>query len=484
MRNFLFSLLVLVSIIHGLHLQPPFLQGRRDGQEEWVMGGTASTQEDRIRLTNLENSQKGSLWSIFPNTMPEWEIDFEIQVFGGKGSGADGMAFWYTRVPQLIGDVYGNGDRWDGLAVIFDTYDNRGKRQNPSILAVMNNGTLEYDHANDGVTQQVAGYGPIKFRRDLPFSVRVIYANRTLSVGTTIGIPGLANAAYTTLSGGVEDRTQYTTCFVVDNIDLPTGYYFGFSAATGGLTDNHDVISFRQGQVLHRHPPPSSKQSGPIDVTTNQPRRSGRDDRQTDARVPPPPVREPLSSSQRDYQQPPTTQITSPIDLTELKSLKSRLSSLTSKLDSLSPSISSLQQTASYDPANQLTSSIPPDAATQESFSAKVSSLKTLMNEPETAEISAVTKIVGEMKMPKVPSPPSSLQDAVKTIKDSSNRIVGQRVKFVQDITNGVQEQLNKVQLADKTGVFRIVMFSLVVIGVALMIRANSERKRQRRLGY
>lgn len=28
-------------------------------------------------------------------------------------------------------------------------------------------------------------------------------------------------------------------------VKLPTGYYFGVSAATGELTDNHDILSMR-----------------------------------------------------------------------------------------------------------------------------------------------------------------------------------------------------------------------------------------------
>ena len=32
---------------------------------------------------------------------------------------------------------------------------------------------------------------------------------------------------------------------MVDNIRLPTGYFLGFTAATGELADNHDIISVR-----------------------------------------------------------------------------------------------------------------------------------------------------------------------------------------------------------------------------------------------
>lgn len=49
--------------------------------------------------------------------------------------GADGMAFWYTKQPgpigtnscifaHQLGPVFGNKDRWQGIGIIFDTFDN------------------------------------------------------------------------------------------------------------------------------------------------------------------------------------------------------------------------------------------------------------------------------------------------------------------------------------------------------------------------
>ena len=62
----------------------------------------------------------------------------------------------------------------------------------------------------------------------------------------------------------INDSPDWTPCFSVDDIDLPTGYYLGFSATTGDLagritclvasvlnftslllSDNHDLISVK-----------------------------------------------------------------------------------------------------------------------------------------------------------------------------------------------------------------------------------------------
>ena len=61
-----------------------------------------------------------------------------------------------------------------------------------------------------------------------------------------------------------DESDAWKPCFVVSDVDLPTGYYFGFTAATGDLcgkcnklqgqyfhfphckySDNHDILSVR-----------------------------------------------------------------------------------------------------------------------------------------------------------------------------------------------------------------------------------------------
>lgn len=47
----------------------------------------------------------------------------------------------------------------------------------------------------------------------------------------------------------LEDKAVWKPCFTVDGVELPTGYYFGFSAATGDLSDNHEVLAVRLYEV-------------------------------------------------------------------------------------------------------------------------------------------------------------------------------------------------------------------------------------------
>lgn len=43
----------------------------------------------------------------------------------------------------------------------------------------------------------------------------------------------------------IENKAAWKECFRVEGVKLPTGYYFGVTATTGDLSDNHDIISIR-----------------------------------------------------------------------------------------------------------------------------------------------------------------------------------------------------------------------------------------------
>lgn len=110
--------------------------------------------------------------------------------------------------------------------------ENAPQHQHPYISAMVNNGTLSYDHDRDGTLTQLAGC-EAKFRNvayDTYLSIR--YENDVL-----------------TLSTDIENRNEWKECFKVAGVRLPTGYYFGASAETGDLSDNHDIMTFRFYEV-------------------------------------------------------------------------------------------------------------------------------------------------------------------------------------------------------------------------------------------
>ena len=141
------------------------------------------------------------------------------------------MAFWYVKRPLLTGPVFGNEELFSGLGIFMDTYANQNgahSHGHPYISAMVNNGTMRYDHDRDGTHSELAGCES-KFRgvdHDTFLSVR--YEGDTLTVSTDVA-----------------GKNEWAECFKVSGVQLPTGYFLGISAATGDLSDNHDVISVK-----------------------------------------------------------------------------------------------------------------------------------------------------------------------------------------------------------------------------------------------
>jgi mannose-binding lectin 1 len=74
-----------------------------------------------------------------------WEVEVHIRISGRGKIGADGMAIWYT-VEGAPGEgtdrrIYGSRDRWMGLGIVLDSFDNNNQQDNPVIMAFANDGT-------------------------------------------------------------------------------------------------------------------------------------------------------------------------------------------------------------------------------------------------------------------------------------------------------------------------------------------------------
>lgn len=93
---------------------------------------------------------------------------------------------------------------------------------------MVNNGSAHYDHDRDGTHTEVSGC-EAKIRgieHDTFLLIR--YENDVLTVKTNI-----------------DNSNDFSDCFQVKGVTLPTGYFIGLTAATGDLSDNHYVISVR-----------------------------------------------------------------------------------------------------------------------------------------------------------------------------------------------------------------------------------------------
>lgn len=66
------------------------------------------------------------------------------------------------------------------------------------------------------------------------------------------------------------DEQNYEMCFRVENLPLPQNGYFGISAATGGLADDHDVLHFLTNSLYPAdQQPPSGGEGNDISLLVN-----------------------------------------------------------------------------------------------------------------------------------------------------------------------------------------------------------------------
>ncbi|CAH2059302.1 unnamed protein product, partial [Iphiclides podalirius] len=202
----------------------------------WDFLGSTIVTSNYVRLTPDLQSKSGAIWNTAPCNTRNWELQVQFKVHGrGKDLFGDGLALWYVRDRMQSGPVFGSRDYFHGLAIVLDTYSNHNgahNHQHPYISAMINNGTLHYDHDRDGTHTQLAGC-EAKFRNfNHDTHLSIIYKDDTLIVSTDL-----------------DGKNAWKECLKVENILLPTGYFFGASATTGDLSDNHDIIAIKMYEL-------------------------------------------------------------------------------------------------------------------------------------------------------------------------------------------------------------------------------------------
>uniref|UniRef100_A0A668RWX4 L-type lectin-like domain-containing protein n=2 Tax=Oreochromis aureus TaxID=47969 RepID=A0A668RWX4_OREAU len=218
-------------------LSKPYQGVGSSSSSHWELMGDAMVTTDQVRLTPDMQSRQGAIWSRIPCHLTDWEmqVHFKIHGQGKKNLNGDGLAIWYTKERMQKGPVFGNKDNFTGLGVFVDTYPNEEKhieRIFPFVLAMVGNGSISYDHERDGRPTELGGCNAMvrNLKHDSFLFIR--YVRRRLTV--MIDIDG---------------QHEWRDCLDLPGVRLPQGYYFGASAITGDLSDNHDIISMKLYQL-------------------------------------------------------------------------------------------------------------------------------------------------------------------------------------------------------------------------------------------
>ncbi|GJJ75011.1 hypothetical protein EMPS_07369 [Entomortierella parvispora] len=208
----------------------------------WDHHGNAFVALDFIRLAPSVPRLRGSVWRTTPNPYKEWEVEFSFKAFGQNHVGGKGLAFWYTKERAVDGPVFGNQEKYEGLGVFMDSSDPLNQRTTPVIYGIMNDGTKAFPKNPTANTNSFGGCLRDYKNSPVPSVVRISYIGGKLKVSVD------------TFNKG----RKMGSCFEQKDIELPTGYYFGFSAeaAETGTPDDHDLFSFEVYEVS----PPAKKE--------------------------------------------------------------------------------------------------------------------------------------------------------------------------------------------------------------------------------
>jgi lectin, mannose-binding 2 len=238
----LYTSVTSISRLEDQSFQAPFENYNSAGQRiiaSYREGGHAKVFQNFIRLTPDRQSKRGHVWSSRRVDTNDWSVVLQFRVSGqGKTLFGDGLAFWFTDMPNIQpGEVFGVKDDFKGFAVIFDTFKNQEYANVHKDISVLTGDGKPGagDRRNteragcDSDFRYYEGADSFDVSKSLSFA-KISLKGRTLKVS----IDPLATG-------------NFKVCFESTNVlpadfDISTGF-FGLTATTGGLADNHDVLA-------------------------------------------------------------------------------------------------------------------------------------------------------------------------------------------------------------------------------------------------
>lgn len=220
------------NLVKHHSFDPPLLEDFpwSSGLVHWDFGLSAAATDAYVRLTPNKQSREGYLWNDQPCYLKSWTANIGFRVHSLNSLGGDGFAFWYSDKRSVNGGpLFGASDKsFKGLGIIIDSFDNDGGRDNPAVHVIVGNGDDYFDVQSDFKQSRLAGC-TFDFRNTGPTDVVRLMVEYDPDSGLQV-----------TLSSS----RQQTVCATIAPLTLPEGYFFGFTAHTGHLADNHDIHYF------------------------------------------------------------------------------------------------------------------------------------------------------------------------------------------------------------------------------------------------
>lgn len=196
-----------------------------------VFGNPVIKNTEFIRLTSDNPHQAGMIYSKLPIQAEsfEMEVTFHIHNKAGNKLSADGFAIWFTDEKSDLGDVFGARNYFTGLGIFIDTFRNGLRGNFPYVNLMLGDGNTKYNKGNDGQDTRLAGCSAKQLLN--PSSgvtkARIVY---------------IKNGYFSLDFNYNGNHEEWSNCVTLNNVILPSIKYLGFSAETGDLSENVDLI--------------------------------------------------------------------------------------------------------------------------------------------------------------------------------------------------------------------------------------------------
>ncbi|TMW61067.1 hypothetical protein Poli38472_014528 [Pythium oligandrum] len=214
--------------------------GKRIVSDDFTYGGSTEVKKNFIRLTPDRQSKRGFIWSSQQINSDQFAAVLTYRIHGqGRRWFGDGIGFWLTHErSHTAGDNHGFTDKYYGVGIVLDTFNNIEHRGGHKDVTVqINDGRKTLDVLNDET----------KLGCDAAFryhagsaSFDPVYSSSRIRVsidGTMLQLDVDARS-----DGKWESCYKGELPFTREWLRRAT---IGITASTGSLADNHDIIKLQ-----------------------------------------------------------------------------------------------------------------------------------------------------------------------------------------------------------------------------------------------